>query len=174
MEIAEQEYDPRSDGYRFRTGQRKGRGAAPMMFTMYGWLEKRLREMDRLVVVKPNEWHLYLRWMIRRGEEVVTSKLCPLCNERRVTFFSARGDRFGWSFEEAYTSCNHCLERLRMSADAKCTIRPLKFSSIPRVSPYKVDQRQAGEFFRRVFLPGVQILTSEIAHQFFVDGKAPA
>ncbi len=146
----------------FQSGTYKEEPVISLMFKHYSHLYFLFERMRKNSKGGKNRLHLYLEWLMPRGENRVPVMLCPQCGKRTVRFFFVRESLSGLSVHWTDTSCenNTCQE---MMAGRKR--EQLKFSALRKYQ--KADQRVIAE---EVFLPAFGLerpLTAEKLTEFF-------
>lgn len=153
--------------YKIGQGKRIGDFLELMMFTDYAFLVWWLKQLNKWSRGSKNDLHLHLEWLIRRGEKVMPSMLCPWCKERPVRFFFVHRIPNGdCSISPLFVSCDNpdCFAKPQGQAFR------FRFSSM-KVFRRKINRNQLAKLFRIAFrLP--QRLTPRAAFDFFADSTS--
>ncbi len=141
------------------------------MFVNYPWLVNLLDIIQRNNPRVKNRLNLQLEWLISRGEDRTSKRMCPQCQTNPLAFFAALGNsRDGYSISHLFASCTQqsCQEKLIGYAGGKMpSLLSLQFSSLLQF-PVRHDRDMVVRVFRSAFdLP--KRLTPETAFNFFAS-----
>jgi len=157
--------DP-TQSYIIKSGKRKGQSLAVMMFNNTSFLYWYYKELNKTTTTnsKKNKLHKQLEWLIQKGENRQTKRICPHCQKKTIKYYSIRSSLSGNSIAPQYTYCENCIP----PKSSGLIIRPFKFSYLS-----KADKKGNGPFFKRLVqlyrwafeLP--KRLTKDTAFKFF-------
>ncbi len=139
-----------------------------LMFQDYGWLswmQKFLQENSG-PKSKKNKLHVHLEELLRKGETIKPTALCPQCKEKEVRYMSVLTSISGISAYPAFTCCEseECASSLRAMATREPQFLPIKFSTIEKFKS-KGDQEMIADVLK--WAHGIKELTEKNLFNLF-------
>ncbi len=141
--------------YVLQTGNKRGQALEVLMFADYPYLDKLLTKIrvegsDSRI---ENKLESHLSWLLARGENRKTKRICPYCKENFVEYFSLMYSRGGdFSISPSYTCCgnNECRRKIQRESFGRVYFMPFRFSVLKRFRK-KSDQKRVAELFKIIF-----------------------